>query len=148
MIMAQKAVYALRYRTWPPEGFTEPTHTELTEVLRHRTWINLKLFEVDTIVRWLEVINWFGPDVYRGKPGVEGQIVDFLHTLRNELHKRPDRRPFFSVRIIRCGMCSHASERLWEATGETHDIVDRNDEPITSTFLCAQCWSKYLTEEE
>lgn len=140
--------YATRYRPWPPEGFTEPTREELEEALRHRKWINLKRFDVDTLVRWLEVIDWFGPDVYRGKPGVEGHIVDFLHVLRNELRKRPDRRPFFSLRHDRCAMCSHASDRLWEATGETHNLIDRNDEPIKSAFVCARCWSLHAITDE
>jgi len=143
-----RGTYAKRYRPWPPEGFKEPDRAELDEALRHRKWINLRRFTVDQLVRWLEVIDWFGPSVYRNKPGVEGQIVDFLHVLRRELRGRPDRRPFTTIRVPRCSICSHASERLWEATGETHNITERDGEPAVSAFVCARCWSDYLIIEE
>lgn len=151
------ATYAKRYIAWPPAGFKEPTREELITTLRYRTRINLKRFTVAELVRFLEVLDWFhdvdrAPDPLREVTRTAGkslgtEIVDFLHVVRTELYKRPDRSPFFSIRHQRCVMCSHASDRLWEATGETHDLVDRNDEPIISAFVCAQCWSRYLTEE-
>lgn len=151
--------YAKRYRVWPPPGFKQPTRDELIDALRHRKYQYLRKIETDRIIRWLEVLDWYGGTfMYRrdplrevtrtaGKP-LESEVIDFLHVLRRELHRRPDRRPYVSVRIIRCGMCSHASERLWEATGETHTIVDHNDEPISAVMLCARCWSDYRITED
>lgn len=140
--------YAKCYRPWPPAGFTEPDRAELDEVLRHRTWMNLRKFTVDQLVRWLEVMDWFGSVVHR-TPGLEGQVVDFMHVVRRELSKRPDRRPFTSVRVLRCCMCQHATERLWEATGESHNVTERDGEPFKgSAFMCARCWSDYLITDE
>lgn len=94
------------------------------------------------LVRHLEVIDWF-----HDRPELS-RCMDYLHALRRELSSRPDAPVFVSLRHRRCAMCSHASDRLWEATGETHVIVDRNDEPIKSAFVCARCWSDYLINEE
>ena len=135
-----KGPYAKRYKVWPPEGFKEPTKTEHAEVMRHRKWISLKRFTPEDLVRWLEVLDWFGREMN------DRHTVDFLNTIRAELRKRGGPH-YRSVRILRCGMCSHASERLWEATTGTHGITDQNDGPWTG-FLCARCWSEYLNEEE
>jgi hypothetical protein len=151
--------YTTAYRPWPPEGFTEPTREEWITVLNRRRYQYLRKITTDEIVRYMEVLDWFGDPDYGRDPlrevtrtagrSLGTEVVDFLHVLRRELYKRPDRRPYFSVRHQRCGMCAHASDRLWEATGETHILVDRNDEPIKSTFVCARCWSRYaITDEE
>ena len=142
-----KGPYAKRYRVWPPKGFKEPTREELGVVLRRRSMPNLRKYTVDQLIRWMEIMEWFGATVHR-TPGLEKQIVDFMHTVRREIDGRPDRRPYRSIRIHRCSMCSHASERVWEATGETHAITDRDDEPVKSAFVCARCWSDYLLTEE
>lgn len=156
---AASGTFAKRYIVWPPEGFVEPTRPELIDALKHRNHVYLRKIETDRIVRWLVVLGWFGSSIARGrdpfqevtrtagKP-LESEAIDFMHVLRRELRKRPDRRPADSIGIHRCGMCSHGSERLWEATGDTHNIVDRNDEPISGIMLCAQCWSGYRITEE
>ena len=150
--------YAKRYRIWPPAGFKEPTRPELIDALQHRKYAYLRKITTDRIIRWLEVLDWYGStfsggrdplrEVTRtaGKP-LESEVIDFLHVLRRELRGREDRRPFDSIRIHRCHLCSHASERLWEITGETHNLIDRNGDPITNAFVCAQCWSRYLPDE-
>lgn len=147
--------YATRWLVWPPEGFREPTREELITILGYRKRINLKRFTVDDLVRFLEVLDWFH-DLDRRDPlhevsrtawrDLTSEVVDFLHVVRRELYQRPDRRPYFTIRHQRCSMCSHASDRLWEATADTHGLVDRNDEPIKSVFLCASCWSTYVKE--
>lgn len=153
----RRGPYTTRRISWPPEGFQEPTREELIKILGYRKRINFRRFTVDDLIRFLEVLDWFH-DLDRHDPlrevsrtagrNLESDVVDFLHAVRRELYQRPDRRSYRSLRHSRCVMCAHASDRLWEATGETHNLTDRNDEPVKSAFLCAQCWSRYLIDNE
>lgn len=147
--------YAKRYQVWPPEGFTEPTRDELIHVLSYRRRANLRRFSVDELVRFGEVIDWFGPILrtdpfhdlsHSTWPSVESEAMDFVHMIRKELRKRPDGRPFFSIRPQRCGVCTHASGRLWEATPETHTIENASGELITA-WVCARCWSEAMRSD-
>jgi hypothetical protein len=140
--------YADRWKTWPPEGFVEPTPEELSAVI-HRlrnpsTWSAHLLRRKTTggLLRHLQVIDWFHdrPELNRSH--------DYTHALRRETSSRKDVAGFVSLRHDRCAMCSHASDRLWEATGQTHSITDRDGEPIKSVFVCARCWSDYLIINE
>jgi hypothetical protein len=147
-LIAVRGPFAKTIRTWPPEGFKEPVGEDLVYVLRHSDWCNLKRFTSDELVRWLEVMDWFGLERDQAQ---KHKIYTMCHTVRLELHARSRKEPtphFFSIKLLRCGMCSHGTERLFEATGETHNIVNRDDEPIKSVFVCARCWSDYMTEEE
>ncbi len=138
--------YAKRYRTWPPEGFTEPTTEELARVIADAGRISeqphmLRRMADDRIRRTQEVINWFGGrrDVIRSR-----EMYGYLHSLISEGRKRGIIVP--PVGVLRCEICSHASERLWEATPETHPY-ERNGEPC-SAFVCARCWSEDMNDEE
>lgn len=140
--------YASRWIKWPPEGFQEPTLLELSQVVHRITNPGtfdghlIKRRESAELLRHMQVIEWFHdrPELSRSS--------SYLHELRRELASRPGAPVFVSLHRPRCGMCSHTTDRTWEATGETHDLVDRNDEPIKSVFVCARCWSTYLINEE
>jgi hypothetical protein len=135
--------YAKRYRPWPPDGFTEPTVAELTMVLRKTRRLHYRDVSTEDLSRWLQVMQWFS-GTYDAK--ILREMYDFLHVIRGELVSRKTYPQ--PLGILRCGVCSHGSERLWEATGETHSIIDRNDEPVAAAMLCARCWSAHLITEE
>lgn len=137
--------YAKRHMVWPPAGFVEPTLAELAGVV-HRlknpgTWSAylLKRKPTEELNRHLQVIEWFHdhPELSRSD--------SYIHAIRRELTSRPDAPVFRSLHRPRCSMCSHTTDRTWEATSETHDIVREDDTPWTG-FLCARCWSDYLKE--
>lgn len=140
--------YATRRITWPPEGFQEPTREELAGVVHRITnpatfsGYLIKRRPDSELLRHLQVIDWF-----HDRPELSRSMT-YIHELRRELSSRPDAPMFVSLRHRRCAMCSHASDRLWEATGETHEIVDRYDEPVKSAFVCARCWSDHLIDNE
>lgn len=142
----RRGSFARRYKTWPPVGFKEPTDDELTAVM-HRARTSqphmIRKLSDEKVRRTLEVISWFGS---RRDVSSSNRLYGYVHVIRREAARRKIIvRP---VGILRCAMCSHASERLWEATGETHAITDRNDEPITSVFICARCWSDYMITDD
>lgn len=142
--------YATRWIVWPPEDFREPTTEELAVIRRrinHRVAHNFVTVKTTPVewVRELQVIDWF-----HDHPRIRNDlgVSRYMHELRRWIAAEPNAPVFRSLRHSRCGMCSHASDRLWEATGETHNLIDRNDEPIASVFLCARCWSDYAITEE
>lgn len=146
--LGMKGPYAKRYKPWPPEGFREPTREELAAVV-HRlknpstfAAYLLRRRPTDELARHLQVIEWF-----HDRPELEWSSP-YLNAVRRELASRPDAPVHVSLLHSRCAVCSHASDRLWEATGETHNITDRNDEPIVSALVCARCWSDWIKGEE
>jgi hypothetical protein len=132
----------MRYRTWPPEGYAEPTAEEwaaLERRLRNPSarpsmrgqwarrddaWVarQLQLVEICPARRW----------------GLEQAAYSWASDLRREANRR--KLVHTSLRVLRCEWCSHASERLYEISSDTHDVTDRNDEP-TSGWACVRCWS-------
>lgn len=132
--------YAKRMRIWPPENFTEPTRDELLAILKNRTRFHFRKIDTDTLIRWVQVIMWFGRD-----PATRSvEIYDFHHEINRELQKRGSFAR--SLGILRCEVCSHGTERLWETSTETHSI-EKYGEPV-SAFVCSRCWSSTYTNEE
>lgn len=137
--------YAPRLRVWPPEGYVAPTAEEFT-VLRSR----LSHRSVYAITRG-EWEKWPDERILRERQlleiapyqdwGLETAAYAWSHTLNNEMHRRK-LAPAPSLKLLRCESCSHATERLFEATQTTHPgMTDRSDEPVSSAWFCARCWS-------
>jgi hypothetical protein len=137
--------YAKRYRPWPPEGYAPPTGEEFRQlaekIRRHGTYTLTRMgrdkIQDEVIIRHMQLIEIF-PD-QRG-----AKIYDYTRWLREEMNRRKITHK--SIKLPRCGLCSHASERLWEVTPETHNIIE-HDKPW-SGFVCSRCWSEYLITED
>ncbi|MGW3973891.1 hypothetical protein ACWEFD_31955 [Streptomyces ardesiacus] len=70
----------------------------------------------------------------------EKGLYHYAHELRREMNRRG--LVHESIRILRCQSCTHASERLFEATQATHPgMEDRHGALIESAWYCACCWS-------
>lgn len=140
--------YAARHIVWPPAGFIEPTADELAVITRkienNSVWTAARRRKTTNgdLVRQLQVIDWFH-DHPRIRSSAD--VLSYMHAIRRELNGRPDAPVFRSLHRPRCHMCSHTTDRTWEASSETHDIV-KPDDTDWHGFLCARCWSDYLKE--
>jgi hypothetical protein len=73
-------------------------------------------------------------------PGQQRKAYDYAHALRRELAERK-LLPVPDMRIPRCGVCKHGTERLFRAGPETHRIT-------TGAGLCVRCWSDLHNDNE
>lgn len=143
----QPGSLAPRHRTWPPEGYVAPTDAEFAGLLRlakrraagqtfRAQWERL---DDATVLRRAQLCE-LSSTVFDGQD--KNFIYDYTRALRDELRRRGV--TFRSLAVLRCQSCSHATERLFEATQATHPgMVNRSDEPVSSAFYCARCWSGY-----
>lgn len=142
--------YAPRCKTWPPAGYAAPTEEEFAALLRAvRRYADGQMFQGhwkrlsdETIVRHLQLTEVL-PDRYaRGRK----DVWDYAHAVRREMSRR--KLAHQSIRILRCPVCTHATERLFEATQATHPGLENYaDELIESAWFCARCWSRYGVDE-
>lgn len=138
----------ITYRDWHPVGRAGITDEEratfLREMPRYPTWLRgqwAKLTD-EQLMRRMQLAQVLA-DRDRSKAHDNG-----VRALRGELRRRsmvfaPARD---GILIPRCEICSHGSERVFQASSETHDI-ERNDEPCVA-FLCVRCWSELRKEED
>ncbi|MFD8226877.1 hypothetical protein ACFV16_22200 [Streptomyces massasporeus] len=135
---------APRHRVWPPEGYVAPTADGFTEL--HSRLRNKSVYVItrgawekwpdDRIVREMQLLE-IAP--YR-EWGLETAAYAWSHSLRNEMSRR--KLVHRSIRLHRCEACSHATERLFEVTQETHPgLENRSGDPVASAWFCARCWS-------
>lgn len=143
--------YAPRHQAWPPEGYTAPTDEEWA-ALRSRL-ANKSVYVItrgawekwtdERIVREMQLLE-VAP--YR-EWDLETAAYAWSHTLHNEMRRR--KLVHRSIRLHRCEACSHGTERLFEATQDTHPgLVNRSDERISSAWFCARCWSGRTWDDE
>jgi hypothetical protein len=137
--------YAPRVKIWPPEGYTAPTAEEFHALLRaaqchaggylYRSYWDR--MGGDDVLRHAQLAELAGPTL-RG--ALAGAVYDYARALRAEMNRRG--LVFQSLLPLRCEACSHASERLFEATQTTHPgLSNRSDNPVDSAWFCARCWS-------
>lgn len=146
--MTQTAVYAVRWKVWPPEGYTEPTEDEITalrgKIQRFNDHVITRAgrdrIPDSVILRHTQLMEIIPQQGFEG-----AKAYAYTGWLRRECNRRKIR--FVSIKLHRCAMCSHGTERVWEATPETHTITDKEDKPWTG-FLCASCWSTYRKDDE
>lgn len=137
-------LYAPRYKVWPPAGYVPPTAEEFEELRRvaarhsaggffQSQWDRM---DDETLTRRLQLVEI--------RPRLDGRdergMTDYARELRREMNRRG--LVHRSIAILRCESCPHATERLWEATQQTHPgMENRSGTPVESAWLCAQCWS-------
>ena len=135
--------YAPRHKVWPPAGYVAPTAEEFAELLRaaHGYATGLTYRSVwerltdDQVLRRTQLAEVIG----RLHGRAASEVYAYTRALRNELRRR--KVTFQSIAILRCEACSHATERLFEATQETHPGLESRRGPVTSGWYCARCWS-------
>lgn len=82
------------------------------------------------------------------KPGQQNLAYEYAHELRRELARRK-LFPVPSMRIPRCEVCSHGTERLFPTTEATHNIVSTHDESERIfPKVCVRCWSRLHVDTE
>ena len=137
---------APRMKVWPPEGYVPPTTGEFAalraRLARRSVYVitrgDWEKWPDDRIVREMQILE-IAP--YR-EWGLETAAYAWSHTLRNEMSRR--KLVHQSIRLHRCEACSHATERLHEATQETHpNLENKSGTRIPSAWFCARCWSGY-----
>lgn len=146
-LIAGGGPYAKRMKIWT--GYAEPTAEELS-ALRVRLANPLPSIRGywnrrsdDWVVRQIQLIEL--ADIRRWGREAHTAAYGWTLALMREMNRRGLTRT--SVRLLRCEVCAHGTERLWEATPDTHMIENRSGE-ICTAFVCAQCWSRCLNEEE
>lgn len=137
--------YAPRHKVWPPEGYFSPTAEEFAELLRlaHRYFggrahspKHWDFMTDEQVLRRVQLAEMVG--TLRGQ--AEREVCAYVRALRDELRRR--NVTFRSVAILRCESCSHATERLFEATQDTHPgLENRHGTKVSSAWYCARCWS-------
>jgi hypothetical protein len=81
-----------------------------------------------------------------GSPGQQRKAYDYAHELRRELSRRK-LMPVPDMRIPRCEVCHHGTERLFATSEATHNIVSSNDEEKRIfPNLCVRCWDRLHTD--
>lgn len=142
--------YAPRHRVWPPAGYVAPTAEEFAELRRaahgyatgrvyRSVWERVS---DDQVLRRAQLCELAGP--LRGR--AEGEVYDYARALRDELRRRGV--TFQSLAVLRCEACSHATERLFEATQDTHPgMTNRSGDPVASAWYCARCWGAVDEDE-
>jgi hypothetical protein len=146
LLEAKKAgSYAPRMKVWPPEGYRPPTAEEFDALrqmarrysrttFRGATWKHVGDEQVLRRAQLAEVIG-----TLRGQ--AEREVYAYTRALRDELRRR--KVTFQSIAVLRCEACSHATERLFEVTQQTHPGLESQRGPVTSGWYCARCWSGY-----
>lgn len=137
--------YAPRHKVWPPTGYVAPTAEEFAELRRaaHRYAVGVAYRSVwervsdEQVLRRTQLAEVIG--TLRGR--AEREVYAYTRALRDELRRR--KVTFQSIAVLRCEACSHASERLFEVTQETHPGLESRRGPVTSGWYCARCWSGY-----
>lgn len=136
-------VYAPRQKVWPPKGYVPPTVGEFAELVRAaRRYADGWTFRAqwermtdDTVIRQVQLV-----EILRGDDARTKAVYDYAHELRREMSRRG--LVHRSIAVLRCEGCSHASERLFEATQTTHPgMVNRSGDTVDSAWFCARCWS-------
>lgn len=79
-------------------------------------------------------------------PGQQRLAYEYAHELRRELSRRK-LLPVLSLRIPRCEVCKHGTERLFPTTPATHNIVGSNGEPVDAR-VCVRCWSRLHVDSD
>ncbi|WP_030247968.1 hypothetical protein [Streptomyces sp. NRRL S-455] len=135
----QEGGYAPRVKVWPPEGYVPPTAEEFDTlrqaarryagVVFHLTY--WKKVTDDQVLRRYQLAEVDGPE--------ERAVYAYTRALRDELRRRG--LVHRSIALLRCEQCSHATERLFEVTQETHPGLKSPRGPVTSAWYCARCWS-------
>lgn len=142
---------APRMKTWPPEGYIAPTEEEFDELRRTmRQYVNRaypaaywKRTGDEQVVRHLQLIPLL--DHRRTRSG-ESDAVTYARALRRELDRRG--LTYTPIEILRCTGCSHGTERLFEATQDTHPgLVNKSGTKVKSAWFCARCWSNDNADE-
>ncbi|MER7487987.1 hypothetical protein ABTY20_19175 [Streptomyces sp. NPDC126497] len=145
--MQQDGDFAPRHKVWPPEGYVAPTAEEFAGLLRaaehHQSrylypshWDRLT---GDEVLRRAQLCELAGPSL-RGQ--LATAVHGYVRALRDELRRRGI--VYRSLAVLRCEACSHAAERLFEATQATHPgLENRSGTRIASAWFCARCWSGY-----
>lgn len=136
----------ITYRDWHPVGRAGITVEELDQVRR-------ELREYPRYLRrqWAKLAD---EDLLRRAQATQlltdrsAEAYDGARALRDELRRRgkvfaPMRD---SIRIPRCEICRHGSERVFQATQETHDI--EFDGAPRAVFLCVSCWSETRKDDD
>lgn len=138
---------APRMKVWPPEGYVPPTTGEFAELLSAAQrcasgylypsyWDRMS---GDDVTRHAQLCELAGSSL-RGRLATE--VYSYTAALRREMSRR--KITFRSIAILRCESCSHATERLYEATQETHPgLENKSGTRIPSAWFCARCWSGY-----
>lgn len=80
-------------------------------------------------------------------PGQQRKAYDYAHELRRELSRRK-LMPVADLRIPRCSVCKHGTEKLFATTEATHNIVDDDDEKKIFPPLCVRCWSRLHVDSD
>lgn len=139
--------YAPHVKTWPPIGYVAPTEDEFSAIrAKAKRYAQGGFFRSqwdrmtdDTIRLHLQLIELMRE--HNGKA-----LLDYAHALRREATKRG--LTHTSIAMLRCGACSHGTERLFEATQDTHSgMTDRHDNKLPSAWFCARCWSDDCADE-
>jgi hypothetical protein len=140
----QAGSFAPRHKVWPPEGYVAPTAEEfdaLRQMARRysgttfqgATW---KHVSDDQVLRRYQLAEVIG-DI---SGHAQAYLYAYTRALRDELRRRG--LVHRSIAVLRCEACSHASERLFEATQETHPgLENRSGTRVPSAWFCARCWS-------
>ncbi|MGY5634202.1 hypothetical protein ACW7N6_38320 [Streptomyces sp. UC1A3] len=135
---------APRLKVWPPEGYTAPTAAEFADLLwraksfRTAPPVRAQWERMDdaTVLRRAQLCEL--ATHLRGQEA--GFVYGYARALRAEMNRRGT--TYRSIAVLRCESCSHATERLFEATQETHPgMENRHGARIASAFFCARCWS-------
>ena len=135
--------FAPRHRVWPPKGYVAPTAEEFDALrqmarrysrttFRGATW---KHVGDEQVLRRTQLAELIG--TLHGH--AEAEVYAYTRALRDELRRRGV--TFTSLALLRCEACSHATERLFEVTQETHPGLESQRGPVTSGWYCARCWS-------
>lgn len=148
--MSAPTIYAPRYKVWPPAGYTPPTDAEFVDLRRvaerhaaggfYRVWWDR--MSDDKLTRHLQLVEI--------RPRIDGASEHAMYGYARDLRREMTRRGLVhrSIAILRCQSCPHHTERLWEATQQTHPgMENRSGELIESIWLCARCWSGERDDE-
>ncbi|WP_086559942.1 hypothetical protein [Streptomyces africanus] len=136
--------YAPRVKVWPPDGYAPPTEDEFAELRRAaRRYFGQHAYPPKhwdfmndgQVLRHVQLAELAGS--MHGH--AEAELYAYTRALRDELHRRGV--TFQSLAVLRCEACSHASERLFEVTQDTHPGLRSQRGPVTSGWYCARCWS-------
>lgn len=53
---------------------------------------------------------------------------------------------FVSETLHVCAVCWHQTEQTYEASSETHRVLNRSLNPIEGVGLCVRCWSSLVRD--
>lgn len=106
-------------------------------------WIRRKADS--TLLADLQTYEASGPLIPRER---QRKAYDYAHDLHEEINRRK-LTPLPSLRIPRCEVCSHGTEKLFATSKATHDIRDQHDSTKrVYPNLCVRCWSRLHIDSE